>query len=195
MNNSIVGIVGQTGYGKTYFCNNIAKKLNRVLIIDPKCEFNNAYFAKKDIESVFSAISKNRFKVSAQLDSLLEYDLLFAALPEFYDYTIFIDEMSLFCSPYRCNEDMRQIVQIRGSKNKINVAWNTQRPANISRDISSQTHVVISFRVLESADAKYFSSKWRSGSGEEELNKLDVGDYRIVRGDNDLLQKCLDNMK
>ena len=167
----------------------IVKSARRVIVIDPKAEFNQDFFIKTSVAAVVDAMLKNEYRVSVQFRELPEYDLLFIALKEFSNYTLVIEELSLFCSAQSTNEDLRQIVQIVGSKQQINFIWNAQRPANISRDISSQSHVVISFRVLESADSNYFSYKWRSREGEEELARLGVGDYRIVRGDKETFEK------
>lgn len=187
MRHAVIGIVGQSEYGKTYLTRKIVRRVNRLIIIDPKAEFNKGVFVKEDISEIVDGMVKEKFRLAAQFESIEDYELLFIALKEFENYTLVIDETSLFCSAYYCNEDIRQIVQIIGSKQSINIVWNAQRPANISRDISSQSHVVISFRVLESADSKYFSSHWRSGAGEKELADLQVGEYRIVRGDKETL--------
>lgn len=188
MRHAVIGIVGQTEYGKTYLTRKIVRRVDRLIIIDPKAEFNKGVFVKDDMPDVVDAMSNKKFRIAAQFDSIDEYELLFIALKEFSNYTLVIDETSLFCSAYICNEDIRQIVQIIGSKQSINIVWNAQRPANISRDISSQSHVVISFRVLESADSKYFAAHWRSGKGENELANLQVGEFRIVRGDKETLK-------
>ena len=196
MRHIILGLVGQTEYGKTYRTKIIVKAARRVVVIDPKGEFNEDFFIKSSVGSVVDSMLKDEFRVSAQFRELPDYELLFIALKEFRDYTLVVEELSLFCSAQSTNEDLRQIVQIVGSKQGINFIWNAQRPANISRDISSQSHVVLSFRVLEAADSNYFSKKWRSREGEEELARLGVGDYRIVRGDKETfetIQKELDS--
>ena len=194
MNHATIGIVGQTEYGKTYLTREIIKSLNRVVIIDPKAEFIQGFFVKTKMTQVVNGMLRDRFRMAAQFDSVDEYEMLFIALKQFSNYTLVIDETSLFCSAHACNEDLRQIVQILGSKHRINLIWNVQRPANISRDISSQTHVVASFRVLETADSKYFSRYWRSPAGEAELEALDVGDFRIVRGDKEMFDKLTKNL-
>lgn len=196
MRHAILGLVGQTEYGKTYRTKIIVKSARRVVIVDPKGEFNEDFFIKTSVGAVVDSMLKDEFRVSVQFRDLADYELLFIALKEFSNYTLVVEELSLFCSAQSTNEDLRQIVQIVGSKQAINFIWNAQRPANISRDVSSQSHVVVSFRVLESADSKYFSQRWRSREGEEELASLGVGDYRIVRGDKetfDKIQKQLDS--
>jgi len=194
MRHSIIGIVGQTEYGKTYFTKKLCRSLTRVVVIDPKAEFKDGYFIKSSIGSTVDSMLKNEFRLAAQFETIEDYELLFIALKEFENYTLVTEELSLFCSSQSTNEDLRQIVQIVGSKRAINFLWNTQRPANISRDISSQSHVVVSFRVLESADSKYFSTHWRNKEGEAELAKLAVGDYRIVRGDKETFDKIIKNL-
>ena len=194
MNHANIGIVGQTEYGKTYLTREIIKSLNRVVIIDPKAEFINGFFVKTKMTEIVNGMLRDRFRLAAQFDSVEEYELLFIALKQFSNYTLVIDETSLFCSAHICNEDLRHIVQIIGSKRRINLIWNVQRPANISRDISSQTHVVVSFRVLEASDSKYFSRYWRTAEGEAELENLDVGDFRIVRGNKEMFDKLIKNL-
>ena len=194
MRHAIIGLVGQTEYGKTYRTKIIVKSARRVVVIDPKGEFNEDFFIKTTIPDVVESMLKTEFRISAQFREISDYELLFIALKEFSDYTLVCEELSLFCSAQSTNEDLRQIVQIVGSKQAINFIWNAQRPANVSRDISSQSHVVISFRVLEAADSKYFSSKWRSREGEQELSLLGVGDFRIVRGDLETFQKIQEDL-
>lgn len=198
MRHAVIGIVGQSEYGKTYFTKKITAQLKRIIVVDPKSEFDEGFFVKSEMVEVVQAMFKSEFRISAQFDKVDDYDLLFIAIKEFENFTLVIDEASLFCSASFTNEDLRQIVQIIGSKKCINVIWNAQRPANVSRDITSQTHVVLSFRVLESADSRYFTSYWRRGQGEKELTELPVGEFRIVRGDKetfDKLMKGLDSYK
>lgn len=194
MRHAILGLVGQTEYGKTFRTKAIIKSARRVVVIDPKSEFDNDFFIKTSIGDVVDAMIKNEFRISAQFRDIPDYDLLFIALKEFSNYALVVEELSLFCTSQSTNEDLRQIVQVVGSKQAIDFIWNAQRPANISRDISSQTHVVISFRVLEAADSNYFSSHWRSRAGEEELSSLGVGDYRIVRGDKETFVKIKEKL-
>ncbi|MFQ5638672.1 MAG: hypothetical protein ACE5IR_11835 [bacterium] len=62
---------------------------------------------------------------------------------------------------------------------KVNIFGTTQRPAEISKTLTSQSHILISFRQDEKVDLDYFKTHM---DNPEELKTLGLGEYRIIKG-------------
>ena len=183
------GILGQTGYGKTYLMNSLLRVFSRVIVIDPQDEFKN-YPAVYSVTDFRHAIDRESvFRLAVQLEHIEHYTHIFSDIyNHIHNIVLAADEISLFAPTYRSDHWLKQIAQ-RGRKRNISLIWTTQRPANVSRDITSQALAITAFRLLEPRDVVYLSSKWKSKEGEKTLANLSKYKYLTVRGDKADLKK------
>lgn len=178
------GFIGQTGYGKTYFMRSLLRTQKRVIVIDPQAEFSSypTVFSIKDFRDAIN--NETVFRLAVMLEDLEDYDVIFKIIyKHIQNVSVAVDEISLFAPTAKCNYWLKAIAQ-RGRIKKINLLWTTQRPANVSRDISSQAHVITAFRLLEPRDVSYLATKWRNKEGERILSQLPKYRSILVRGEN-----------
>jgi len=188
-----LGIIGVTWSGKTFFTKlltaYISKHQNRIIIIDDleqfsKTEFNDFTIAYSIEEFIQAIVNKKKFKIICQFNYQEDYEKVFSIVWLLKDIILIVDELSLYCSCFELSETLRNIFQ-RGTKRNIRTIWNTQRPANISRNISSQTEFIISFRLSEIHDLRYF---YTNRDKALKLQSLRQGEYILLRGEKTSLE-------
>jgi len=192
-----LGILGVTGSGKSYLTQEIIKHINasRSIVIDDLMQITPDNYQRVHSldEFIFQLLEKDQFKIIVSLEDDSEYYDIFAIIWHLNNLVLTIDELSLFCDPYSIPESLRNITQ-RGRLKNISLIWNTQRPANISRNISTQTEFVVSFKLYEFADLSYFQL---NKNKIEKIINLDKNNYEyvIARGDETDITKRLNNYK
>lgn len=177
------GIIGQTGYGKTFFSKKLLKRFNRVIVADPQYEFPDMLQAQTLKHFINIISGQSVFRVAAAFEQLEQYTNLFRLVyKNIKNVVLLVDEISLFAPTYKSDYWLKQIAQ-RGRAKNISLIWTTQRPANVSRDITSQALAITAFRLTEIRDISYLSSQWRSKQGEQILTSLPKYKNKLVRGD------------
>ncbi len=187
-----LGIIGVTNSGKTYLTtkiiNNLRDKYNKIIIIDDLNQINDENFKVCTCleDFVRSIVNKAKFHIILRFESG-DYTDAFKIIWIIRNCLLIIDELSLFCDVHTIPESLRHIAQ-RGRLKNISLIWNTQRPANISRNITSQTEFIIAFKLTEINDLRYF---WIDKKRFQLLNNLEQGEYIILRGSASLLESRL----
>lgn len=189
-----LGILGMTGTGKSYLTTQLIKHLvkhsDRIIVVDDLKQINIPFQICFNLyEFIQAVIDRHEFKLILRFDDFNDYELAFAIIWLLNNSLLIIDELSLYCDPFSISESLRNISQ-RGRLKNISLIWNTQRPANISRNISSQNEFIISFRLQEIADLKFF---YFDKSKSLQVQQLENRQYTLLRGDPHELKKRLKN--
>jgi len=181
-------ITGKRGYGKTTKAKEIIKRIKSektkaLVVLDPLNEYSGdfiftdldmflAYMYDDGIEKGKSYVAKFRRKH--------ELDEIITVLSSMHDFFLVIEEANILTSPNYIQDDFSDIVSM-GRHFNANYMAICRRPAEISRLLTSQAHVIISFRQTELRDIKNLEER---GFDATNLTTLDVGDY-IVKSDYD----------
>lgn len=153
-----IGIVGNTGSGKTVFTKklfqNLKNSYKRIIIVDDLHQFYEFDYST-DIKTFVDSINgKKKFVERVSFENFSDYDKLFFVIWSFIPNSlVIIDELALFCDSYNVSNNLRNIFQ-RGRPRGISVIWNTQRLANVNVNLVSQVDFLISF---QSRDILQFS--------------------------------------
>jgi len=186
-----LGIIGVTGSGKSYLTQellfHVSKIHKRVIVIDDLNQLRcNGFILCNNIEQFVQAIiNKKQFKIIYR-NEYAYYDDVIKIIWNLPDTVLFIDELSILCDVHNINQDLKHIAQ-RGRLKNISFVWNTQRPANINRHISSQTEFIVSFRLSEYNDLRYFYIDKKTVINLN-LQNLKIGEYRFLRGEKEALE-------
>lgn len=192
-----LGILGVTRSGKSYLTESIIYHLsetcNRIIIIDDLNQIDiegfTVCYSLQDF--IYNLINQYDFHLIVHLHDDSEYYDIFALIWRLNNLILVIDELSLFCDPFNLPESLRHLTQ-RGRLKNISLIWNTQRPANISRNISSQNEFIISFVLYEMSDLKYFYFDKANVDRIRQLS-LEKHQYSLLRGSKKELTKRLNN--
>lgn len=195
-----LGILGVTNTGKSYLTNRIvehlSKTIDRIIIIDDlnQISVNGFTICESLNHFIQSIVDKKKFKLilrfnEIELDSYFD---VFKIVWLFLDNSlVVIDEISILCTSYNIDTNLKNISQ-RGRLKNISFIYNTQRPANISRNISTQTEFIISFRLNELADLKYF---YIDRAKIFQVQALENRRFLILRGEKERLMDCLNDFE
>jgi hypothetical protein len=178
-----IGVLGTTGYGKTFLCEKLVKNQKRLICIDDYQQFNVGYVANSFNEFVDMINEKDKFKIRCVFYNEDDYEKLFFALKQIKNFTLLIDEISFFADQYSINEDLKEIVT-RGRHNNISVVWNTQRPQMINRVLTSQAYNLIIFRLSDVSDIRYV---WLDKNKIHSLKKREF----MIQGEHKEIEKNL----
>ena len=177
-----LGILGKTGFGKSYLTNKLIKKIKRKIIVDPHAQFEGKYFDCYSLEQFIEQVeNKEKFSVNCIFEDISDYERLFFLLWHLSDYLLIIDEVTIFATNYNIDTNLLKILT-RGRLKNISVLWNTQRPGLINRTLTSQAYVLISFRLNDIRDLAYLNL---DKTEKQELIDLKKYTYKIIYGKKD----------
>lgn len=159
MQNLIVSVFGRKGCGKTTLVKEIVDDSPRVIVFDTLGE----YARKKDkIFDTFESAAvelgrvqhERRFRVIIQL---VEEEDALAAMRVAYGVPkslIVVEETSFYCSPSYLPPELAKFVRY-GRHREISQVYVSRRPAEIHRDLTAQSDIIVSFQQREPADVDY----------------------------------------
>lgn len=142
----------------------------------------DGYFEMRNLKEAAEALTCEEFQIVCRFsedETLALMRMLFH--PALCDLTIAFDEISVYSSIEKSSLEINKLFLQGGRFNK-RIVWNTQRAANVSRNVTTQSTLMLSFRLDEAADTRYLNSKFRNGRF---LEYLPAGNYVPVKGDQD----------
>lgn len=179
MKNFICVVFGRKGSGKTTLLRRANTHLDRVIVLDPLCEYSSGVVIG-DSASLASYLRENhdkKFRVIFRADSDEEYEQAFLCASNMYTCTIIVEEIDMYCSPYDIVAPLNQIIRY-GRHKQISILGASRRAAEVSRHLTAQADCIVSFLQTEPRDIQYMKSKL-STEQTEELKNLGQYEYRV----------------
>lgn len=183
--NLILTILGMKGSGKSTLAGEIIKEYPRVLILDAYGEYTE-YPKVKVTEGGPNTVTEllfvrydKKFTVVAMIVSREEALNVLAVAFEIPDLLIVLEEASLYTSPHELPNEIATILRY-GRKRQISMIVIARRPSEISRELTAQSDLLVTFRQTEPRDIEYL----RARMGEDADNAPTLPDYKVlVAGD------------
>jgi DNA helicase HerA-like ATPase len=141
-------IFGKTGSGKTYLTRNLINDINNCVVLDVFNEYRNLESVNvNDIDRYEKCrvVAYNHQVEDIFLDNILELE----------NRTIIIEEIDRFCSPHYIDERLSYLVRYGRHKN-LSLIGISRRPKEIHKHLTANANYIISFRMHEPNDLKYF---------------------------------------
>jgi len=179
----IFGIMGMTGYGKTYLTRKIISQHKRYLVIDPKLDDHyDSLFPLYNLKDVANALIQKEFQFVYRSEKFTSnmatfYEPLFRMMYLVPDVLMVVDEIPFFMSPHYISPAL-QALFLRGSKTGVSILWNAQRPVHVHGDALSQSECVISFRQTHWNDLSRFDPQYRN-----RLRTLEWKKFGVIEGE------------
>lgn len=147
-------VYGKTGTGKSFYVKSIIDKLERVIIIDPKSEYEGTiFFTLSDLIDYFENIRPKNFKISCRFESDIEIELLFKFCNIIENVTLVVEEAEIYISPYSKSSNFLDLCRY-GRHHNISIIGVARRTAELSINFRSLVTEIISFKQTEPLDLK-----------------------------------------
>jgi DNA helicase HerA-like ATPase len=210
MRRACVFAFGKTGSGKTYFLRNLVRRAPRLLVVDVTGDYAELHCrtvtAAGDVAAAFRAAGAGpcriRYAADLHLAGLRSYlraadrasDIPAgiarmgpaAAAVAFAtgDVVLVLDELSFWCRPGITPEPLA-LVATMGRHRGVSLLGGAQRPALVSRLVTSQRDVAVFFRLTEPIDLDY--AREQLGDAARRIPQLAVG-QGLAAGDMSVLE-------
>ncbi len=168
--NSIITLIGHKGHGKTAFSEKLIIHLNKPTIIaDPRCQYNPDVARRLHFTSVGlfrKWISSNyRDFITYRLECIVnchddDFEELTTLVSKMKKVTFLIDEVDMFFDTRADKKHPLYKLVHYGRHNEIDIVSTSRRPANISRNLTSQTDTFYLSKITEPVDTKYFKMRY-----------------------------------
>jgi Cdc6-like AAA superfamily ATPase len=183
----IATVLGKAGSGKTYLIRSVFPRLPRpVFVLDTLNEFDMGvqFQTSDEIVDFLMEGRPNRsgvYVLNTQTDE--DSEALFSLVATMrVPCTLVVDEVDLFCNPHQINADLRDLIRY-GRHWKVNLLFAARRAAEVNRNVTAQSDVLISFRQTETRDIQSLKLAY---SEAERLPELQPDSFEfIVFGDLD----------
>lgn len=164
MQNVVISVFGKKGSGKSTLVKEIVDESPRVIVFDTMGEYDSK--RDKPITNCEAALmelariqNERRFRVILHLE---EDEDTFAAMrvafdvgkPGKHNTLLVVEETSFYCSPSYLPPELARFVRY-GRHRGIDQIYVSRRPAEIHRDLTAQSDLVVSFKQHEPADVDY----------------------------------------
>ena len=174
--NYVISVFGHKGSGKSTLVKELVAEHKRVIVFDTMGEYDDAIedynTAVRELGRVQDA---RRFRVAIRLP---EDDDALDAMEVAYEVPrclVVFEETSFYCSPSTMPTILKKFVRY-GRHREISQVYVSRRPAEINRDLTAQSDLIVSFRQHEPNDVDYLRKLM--GSQADKLPHL--REYRII---------------
>jgi len=173
---SVVVIFGKTGTGKSYFAKEYIKNFDRVIICDPKHEYNGLIFTSYlDVAEYYKEERPEKFIFVCRFEKDIDYNYLFKLALIIEDLLLVVEEAEIYISPGSRSSAFLDCVRY-GRHHGISLLGIARRATELSIDFKAMCDSIISFKQNFPRDIKTMQEM-----GFEGLENLP--DYKYIQID------------
>lgn len=182
--NVIITILGKKGSGKSTLAEEIIREYPRVLIMDSMGEYSHMkgveefWDASEAADRLIELKDEKRFLIDAMIIDDVDAMSLLAVAFEIPDILIVLEEASLYTSPHELPDEIAKILRY-GRKRGVSMIVIARRPSEISRELTAQSDVLITFRQEEPRDVEYLRARLGDADAERAQH---LAQYHVVIG-------------
>lgn len=177
MENRIIIILGKTGQGKSTLTKQLVKNEKRLVIIDPKQEYEGTIV--ETFEDFHDFIIKNDgqpFKVICRYQNSIDHDYTFNLLKNIPNVCLVVEEIQIYVSPYIKDSPFLDLLRY-GRHNHIKVIAIARRFSEFSADLTGLAEKVYTFKQTSPLDIQTCKKY-----GLFNVDKLEKIDYVKFKG-------------
>lgn len=170
-------VFGKKGFGKTTW-------IRRYLYENPEPVYLiYDHFNEYDDGQIFGSIDEFTIWPDFNFDKNkkfifrgeIPFDDFFGLAYDLQNCVAVFDEIDLACSPHNTEPNLYKILNY-GRHKQVGIISASRRPANVSRNLTSQSDEIISFRIAEPRDLKYIEDFCGSDMSKL-LPNLGIGEF------------------
>jgi hypothetical protein len=176
----ITNIMGKRGSGKSYLARQRIAEFPRSLVYDTMGEYTSGVICEDlaELKTVWQRSYQGNFRIIYRpLDAEEEFEPLCRLVWECGNMGFLVEEVQTFCNARSICRDFKAIIA-KGRHRGISLIGVTQRPAEISKLLTSQAKEFCIFNTTEPNDIEYF----RNSLGSDIVAKIsELKEYEYVR--------------
>ena len=192
--NLIICVFGRKGSGKTTLVREIIKENPRVFVIDSLAEYDAGFQVVHGKRACIEAMrdagraredlfdlkeERGPFRLSLRVLDVEDNLELIDYAYEFPGTMLVVEETSLYTKSHFLPTEISRLVRY-GRHREIDQIYVARRPSEVSRDLTAQADLIVSFQQQEPRDVKYL----RDVAGEEAEQVRNLPKYKtMVFGD------------
>lgn len=175
--NLVLSIFGRKGSGKTTLARKVLQEFDRVIVFDTLGQYDGeeCWTVEACLAAFERAAERPRFTISCRLADVNDYLDLFEVAFELPGVLLVFEEVSFYCSAYALPAELSTIVRY-GRNRSIDQIYIARRPAEVHRDLTAQSDVIVSFVQHEPRDVAYLSA----AAGEDVSRVRSLPAYRCA---------------
>jgi hypothetical protein len=160
--NEIIFVCGQRGSGKSYWTKKLVRSLPRCIVFDSLGEYeaDQRIYDLEEMVDFLIADQTNEKLFTIAYDTHLgaeDFPLFCRAILARGNVHLVIEELDLYCKPLSTDPEFLKLLKY-GRHYGIQIIGVSRRPAEVSRDFTSQATRFITFGNREPRDIQYFRS-------------------------------------
>lgn len=153
--NLIAFFAGRKGSGKSTLVKECVAEFPRVVILDTMGEYGKEeQTLESAIQGLLAVSDKRRFFYPVRLVHPEDGLRVLRVVYDIPDSLVVVEETSFYCSPSYLPDEMARLVRY-GRHRQISQFYVARRPAEIHRDLTAQSDIIVSFVQHEPADVEY----------------------------------------
>jgi len=174
--------LGKKGSGKTHF---VIKKIipcfKKTIILDAMDEY--PFFPVYSVKALIGFLIANdspqkKYKVNYRPHDENE-EAFFELIYQIGNVTLVVEEIDLYCSSHSSDPFLKRIIRY-GRHRNIDLIGVSRRPAEITKDLVSQSDLLLSFKQTQKIEIDFFR---HYTSNPERLMKLTTGQFIVFEGE------------
>ena len=199
--NSIIGIIGPKGSGKTVYAARLYGAEERAVVFnvayDTEYSLRSKFIIEEDVHSlerIMEREEKAGYRIAFETEYLspgaqgqVRYVMLPGFLKRVYaqgDLSLYLDEAHQICSPWSAPFELLRVIRM-GRHKEINIVWVSQRFAAVHRELTANTDQYVFFRMGEPRDLDQIEARCGLEVTEKvsKLRRIAVENGRVIPGE------------
>lgn len=185
--NYIIGVLGKKGSGKSALVKKGLPSLKRYLVVDVLHEYTHGviFYNAADVIIYIDQYKDDDFHAIFRPpdgNEEAETEKILCMMNNVNNYTIIMEEVDYHCNPNYVHPELLRLVKY-GRHYGRSLIWLSRNAAEVNRNLTRQSDVLITFLQTEPIDLKYLSH-YAFDKTPNELGKyeyaLSVGDHKCI---------------
>ncbi len=157
-------VMGKRGCGKSFLVKQLIKNIRRLFVYDSMGEYTDGVVVEDmaELRKFWSKVYRGHFRIIYRpTDAESEFEPICQLIWVCGYMTLVAEEVQTFCNTRSICKDFKAIVA-KGRHRDITLIGVTQRPAEISKLLTSQAKEICIFNTTEPNDLQYFKDSFGS---------------------------------
>lgn len=153
----VIVVFGKRGSGKSTLAKKLVADRKRLVIYDSLGEYTDGviFYDFESLLTFFDKTKSKNFRVIYQpKNPLEEFASICLLVVSLEDVCFLVEEVDLYATPTKIDSEFANVIQ-RGRHFDIDIIGISQRPASVSRLITSQAKDIYTFKMTEPRDIDY----------------------------------------